>query len=578
MSHPPANPLAAPRPRRPPVPRLEVRWEPSRERFLQNLADLFRRPGPPLRLSSRPAQVSRYIFVERHFPRQGLAHSAWLHALVVALIFLTPGIWYRFNPPQPSPFEERSITYYEVSEYLPPLRSPGGRGKVERKADPAYARQPIVSVPPQPDNFRQTIVNPEAPQLLREPAPLPNLVVWTETPAPVPVAASARRAPQLIAPALRVEAIAPPAPPVTRDTATLRPSTLPQAAVVPPPASSDALRRPLGELNIARLEPGVAAPSLPVAEQRAAEGEGPESAGVPPRVTGGEGGAQAAGRLIALGLDPVAAAGVPIRLPGGSRYGQFAAGPQGLPGASGAPGSSGGGEGAGAGSGAGAGPGGGDGDLPPGLFIGGGGTPGGGAVVGILPPPTVALPSPPPPRRVAPSGSAPLVAAARRPTLSELARQTAPGARPQEPALAADDGAAVEGSVFGPKRYYSMTLNMPNLTSAAGSWIVRFAELGENPDPGELTAPVATTKVDPAYPTELMRARVEGVVVLYAVIGRDGRVSEVRVLRGLDSRLDENARLALSRWRFRPGTRNGAAVELEAVVHIPFVARRLPAF
>jgi hypothetical protein len=50
------------------------------------------------------------------------------------------------------------------------------------------------------------------------------------------------------------------------------------------------------------------------------------------------------------------------------------------------------------------------------------------------------------------------------------------------------------------------------------------------------------------------------------------------VLRSLDSRLDENARLALSRWRFRPGTKNGAAVDLEAVVQIPFVAGRMPAF
>jgi TonB family protein len=117
---------------------------------------------------------------------------------------------------------------------------------------------------------------------------------------------------------------------------------------------------------------------------------------------------------------------------------------------------------------------------------------------------------------------------------------------------------------------------MPNLTSVGGSWIIRFAELSENRAPGELVGPVATHKVDPAYPAEMMRARVEGTVTLYAVIRSDGSVGEIRVLRGLDERLDENAKIALSRWQFRPAMKNGAAVDLEAVVQIPFAASKLP--
>jgi len=119
-----------------------------------------------------------------------------------------------------------------------------------------------------------------------------------------------------------------------------------------------------------------------------------------------------------------------------------------------------------------------------------------------------------------------------------------------------------------------MTLNMPNLTSAGGSWIVRFAELTETHTGGELTAPVALTKVDPAYPQELMRDRIEGTVTVYAVIHSDGTVGEVKVLRGVDDRLDANAMSALSHWKFRPATKNGAPVELEAVVQIPFVLRK----
>jgi protein TonB len=67
-----------------------------------------------------------------------------------------------------------------------------------------------------------------------------------------------------------------------------------------------------------------------------------------------------------------------------------------------------------------------------------------------------------------------------------------------------------------------------------------------------------------------MRHNVHGTVTLYAVIASDGTVSNIRVLRGVDDRLDAYAVSALSRWKFRPAVKNGAAVPLEAVVMIPF--------
>jgi TonB family protein len=132
----------------------------------------------------------------------------------------------------------------------------------------------------------------------------------------------------------------------------------------------------------------------------------------------------------------------------------------------------------------------------------------------------------------------------------------------------------LEKKVFGDRKFYSMTLNMPNLNSAGGSWIIRFAEMKEDSAHGDLVAPLATRKVDPGYPAELMRSNVQGTVILYAVIRSDGSVGEIRILRGVDERLDEYARAALSRWHFTPATKNGYAVDLEAVVLIPFRAMR----
>jgi TonB family protein len=115
------------------------------------------------------------------------------------------------------------------------------------------------------------------------------------------------------------------------------------------------------------------------------------------------------------------------------------------------------------------------------------------------------------------------------------------------------------------------TLNMPNLNSAGGSWVVRFDEL--HPDPNSsspLSAPVATLKVDPGYPLQLMRENVAGTVILDAVIHADGTVGNVEVVNSVDPRLDRLASAAVAQWHFQPAMRNGAPVEVEATFQIPF--------
>ena len=141
-------------------------------------------------------------------------------------------------------------------------------------------------------------------------------------------------------------------------------------------------------------------------------------------------------------------------------------------------------------------------------------------------------------------------------------------------AVEANSPTAVEQQVFGGRRFYSMSLNMPNLNSAGGSWVFHFAEIKTAETKGDLMAPEILQKVDPAYPLELMRRNVHGTVTLYAVIHSDGHVGEVKVLEGVDERLDSYAQTALSQWRFQPATKNGKAVALEAVVMIPFRAGR----
>jgi TonB family protein len=138
-----------------------------------------------------------------------------------------------------------------------------------------------------------------------------------------------------------------------------------------------------------------------------------------------------------------------------------------------------------------------------------------------------------------------------------------PGAKPEQ--------------VFATKKMYTMLVNMPNLNSATGSWILNFSELHSSSaalrgTSTDLSGPSPIKKSDPRYPPTLVNEHVEGEVVLYAVIRADGSVDSVELVRGLDQQLDANAMEALSQWKFRPASRQGTPVDLEAIVHIPFHA------
>ena len=154
------------------------------------------------------------------------------------------------------------------------------------------------------------------------------------------------------------------------------------------------------------------------------------------------------------------------------------------------------------------------------------------------------------------------------------------------PIHSGDEAALTEAErgVFGGRKFYSLTLSSPNLNSASGSWIIRFAEMKHDANshhstddapPADLSQPIATHKVDPGYPIQLMRENIGGTVILYAVIHADGTVGNVRVLRGIDDRLDRSASQAVARWQFQPATKNGAPVDVETTFQIPFKPARI---
>jgi protein TonB len=75
--------------------------------------------------------------------------------------------------------------------------------------------------------------------------------------------------------------------------------------------------------------------------------------------------------------------------------------------------------------------------------------------------------------------------------------------------------------------------------------------------------------VSPQYPPEAGRARIEGTVVLMALIGKDGSVQDVQVESGLPI-LAEAAMDAVKQWRYKPYLINGEPVEVDSRITINF--------
>ncbi len=83
-------------------------------------------------------------------------------------------------------------------------------------------------------------------------------------------------------------------------------------------------------------------------------------------------------------------------------------------------------------------------------------------------------------------------------------------------------------------------------------------------------APNAIRKSSPEYTETARQARIEGVVLLYAEIGTDGRARKIRVIRALAYGLDQKTVESLRRWRFEPALRDGVPVVARATIEIPF--------
>ena len=86
---------------------------------------------------------------------------------------------------------------------------------------------------------------------------------------------------------------------------------------------------------------------------------------------------------------------------------------------------------------------------------------------------------------------------------------------------------------------------------------------------GQIRPPEKIADARPVYPELALRARVEGIVIIEAIIGTTGLVEEATVLRSIPL-LDQSALEAVRRWRYTPTLLNGVPVTVIMTVTVQF--------
>ena len=87
---------------------------------------------------------------------------------------------------------------------------------------------------------------------------------------------------------------------------------------------------------------------------------------------------------------------------------------------------------------------------------------------------------------------------------------------------------------------------------------------------GQIETPELVHRVEPFYPPVAVSAHLQGIVILEAIIDRDGTVAEVKVLRSAGALLDREALLAVRQWRYKPLLLNGQRERFILTVTLSF--------
>jgi hypothetical protein len=485
---------------------------------------------------------------------RSLSASFVLHCLVIVLIIYLP----QALPTKAMAFDsapaKRDRIYYRVplldaSQTLLRIApaGPGARPGTGSKPNllpalgstAARSNLTVVSKPAVPDNTRQTIYQRSAPPDLRIPVELklPNMVLGNPSEPPKPL--------------MKVD------PNTAKPIQTNR-QIAPEAA---PNVAAEAPKSPLTSyLDPSSSQPRLAIPLATAAKPTAKTGNG----GAAGAASGGVAEPGEGADLLVVGVDP-APAGSVVALGPGNRWGEFSISPAG-----GQPGSPGGVSGGAVGGGSGGNGAGGDGStgVGPGAGGGGGGNSGTSGVISIS---------------GTGSGEAPgalrsaLVASMVYPVSSAGLPKFRKNALVVSASSIGGGGLAVYHALNCGK-IYTIFLPMPG-----ANWAMQYCEKGSrskgtNTDSRSTVIHLEQPLMPPDFDSDsrfdfkrlpVPPGKALKMIVLKGSLQEDGAIEGLEIYQSIVPEMDEAARIAFSRWKFKPAMRGGKPVAVDILVGIP---------
>ena len=113
----------------------------------------------------------------------------------------------------------------------------------------------------------------------------------------------------------------------------------------------------------------------------------------------------------------------------------------------------------------------------------------------------------------------------------------------------------------------------PGVSNEGDNLVVAPPSQEELPKFGEYVyveeLPEAVTKVQPIYPDLAREASVDGTVVVQALVGKDGKVKDTKVVKSV-AMLDAAAVTAVRQWVFKPALSNNKPVAVWVAVPVKF--------
>jgi hypothetical protein len=135
---------------------------------------------------------------------------------------------------------------------------------------------------------------------------------------------------------------------------------------------------------------------------------------------------------------------------------------------------------------------------------------------------------------------------------------------------ASSGGGLADIGVFHNERVFTVYIPMKRSENEEDpTWTLQYAVIGSSASNQQVIAPTTATRIWPEIPPALLRRYVHEQVIVYAIVDKDGKVTDVSVKRTPNPRVSDPIADALKKWLFHPALMNNQPVAVKILLGVP---------